>query len=141
VSGRTPTALVVIRLMAAFGTGAMASAIVGAFSVASFTEEGSILAGLVWGRVTLIDIYLAFVFGWLWLAWRERSAARSALWLLATLVTGSLALFGYLLGASLRAATIDELVLGPHRTPPDASARRATGSGDAHADPNPGRTY
>ena len=108
-------ALIVVRALAAFGTAAMAAAIVGAFSVASFTGEGGALVALSWGRVTLIDIYLAFVFGWLWVAWRERSAWRSALWLLATLVTGSLALFGYLLGASVRATTIDELVLGPRR--------------------------
>jgi len=109
-------ALIMVRALAAFGTAAMAAAIVGAFSVASLTEEGGALVALSWGRVTLIDIYLAFVFGWLWVAWRERSTWRSVLWLLATLVTGSLALFGYLLGASVRATTIDELVLGPRRT-------------------------
>jgi hypothetical protein len=108
--------LVVIRLLAAFGTAAMAAAIVGAFSVAAFTEQGGILAGLAWGRVTLVDIYLAFVFGWLWIAWRERSPLRAVGWLLATLVTGSLALFGYLLGAAMRADSVDALVLGPHRT-------------------------
>jgi hypothetical protein len=112
----TPTALIAVRLLAAFGTAAMATAIVGAFSVASFTDDGGAIVELVWGRVTLIDIYLAFVFGWLWIAWRERSTWRSALWLLATLVTGSLALFGYLLGASVRASTIDELVLGSRHT-------------------------
>lgn len=110
--------LIVIRLVAAFGTAAMAAAIIGAFSVASFTEEGGVLAGLAWGRVTLLDIYLAFVFGWLWIAWRERSVPRAAAWLLATLVTGSLALFGYLLGAAMRADTVDRLVLGPHRSSP-----------------------
>jgi hypothetical protein len=115
VSTRTPATLVVIRLLAAFGTGAMGAAIVGAFSVASLTEDGTVLAELAWGRVTLVDIYLAFVFGWLWVAWRERSVWRSSLWLLATLVTGSLALFGYLLGASVRASTVEELVLGPRR--------------------------
>lgn len=116
MSGRTPTTLLVIRLLAAFGTGAMATAIIGAFSMASLPDEGAVMVRLVWGRVTLIDIYLAFVFGWLWVAWRERSLLRSLLWLLATVVTGSLALFGYLLGASLRATSVDELVLGPRRT-------------------------
>ena len=107
--------LLAIRLLAAFGTAAMATAIIGALRVASLTEEGAVLADLAWGRVTLIDIYLAFGFGWLWIAWRERSPGRAALWLIATLVTGSLALFGYLLGASVRATSVDDLVLGPHR--------------------------
>lgn len=111
----TPAALVAIRLLAAFGTGAMATVIVGGFTLASFTGDGARLAELVWGRVTLVDIYLAFVFGWLWIAWRERSVSRSLLWLAATLVTGSLALFGYLLGASLRAGDLEALVTGPRR--------------------------
>jgi hypothetical protein len=107
--------LVTVRILATVGTLAMAVAIVVGFATASFTEDGSALLDLVWGRVTLLDIYLAFLFGWLWIAWRERSPTRAALWLVATLVTGSLALFAYLLGASIRARTITELVVGPHR--------------------------
>ena len=108
--------LLLLRMLAAFGTGAMTAAIIGAFSLASLPEDGAAIAALVWGRVTLIDIYLAFVFGWSWIAWRERSPVRAGVWLVATLVTGSLALFAYLLGASLRASTTSELVLGPHRS-------------------------
>ncbi len=108
--------LPVIRGVAAFGAAAMVAAIVGAFSVASFPEDGAAIIALAWGRVTLVDIYLAFVFGWLWIAWRERSPLRAAAWGLATLITGSLALFLYLLGASLRARTSTELLLGPHRS-------------------------
>ena len=107
--------LVLLRVLAGFGTGAMAAAIISGFAMASFPEDGAAITSLVWGRVTLIDIYLAFVFGWLWIAWRERSAVRAALWLIATLVTGSLALFAYLLGASMRASSTSELVHGPHR--------------------------
>lgn len=109
-------ALPAVRAIAAFGTAAMGSAIVGAFSVASFPDDGAALVALVWGRVTLVDIYLAFLFGWLWIAWRERSPIRAALWALATVVAGSLALFGYLLGASLAADSVEGLLLGPRRT-------------------------
>jgi hypothetical protein len=104
-----------IRLLAGLGTLVMAVAIVVGFATASFTEDGAAIVDLVWGRVTLIDIYLAFLFGWLWIAWRERSPARAAAWAVATVVTGSLALFGYLLVASLRSETIADLVVGPHR--------------------------
>jgi membrane protease YdiL (CAAX protease family) len=104
-----------IRLLAALGTLVMAAAIVVGFATASFTEDGAAIVALVWGRVTLIDIYLAFLFGWLWIAWRERSPVRAAAWAVATVVTGSLALFGYLLLASLRSQTIPDLVVGPHR--------------------------
>ena len=113
--GPVPASLVAIRVVAAVGVAAMTSLIVGGFTVASFTEEGGALLALTWGRVTLIDIYLAFLFGWLWIAWRERSPLRAVLWGLAAVVTGSLALFAYLLGAALRARSTTELVLGPHR--------------------------
>ena len=111
-----PASLLAIRLIAAIGVAAMTSLIVAGFSLASFTDQGGAIIALTWGRVTLIDIYLAFLFGWLWIAWRERSAVRAAVWALATVITGSLALFGYLLGAALRARTTTELVLGPHRS-------------------------
>ena len=113
-AGPVPASLVAIRVVAAVGVAVMTSLIVGGFTVASFTEDGGALLELAWGRVTLIDIYLAFLFGWLWIAWRERSLPRAVLWGLATLVTGSLALFAYLLGAALRATTTTGLVLGPH---------------------------
>jgi hypothetical protein len=115
VTRRADAAVVIIRLVAAASCAMMTSAIVAGFSVASFTAEGGVLLELAWGRVTLIDIYLAFLFGWLWIAWRERSPLRAALWGIATVVTGSVALFAYLLGAALRATTTTELVLGPHR--------------------------
>lgn len=108
----------VVRVVAAFGCAMMTSTIVAGFASASFADEGAALLDLVWGRVTLIDIYLAFLFGWLWIAWRERAPVRAALWGATTVVFGSVALFAYLLGASLRATTTTELVLGPHRRQP-----------------------
>jgi hypothetical protein len=109
--------LSIVRVVAGLGALTMAAAIAWGFLTASFTEEGAALLELTWGRITLIDIYLAFLLGWAWIAWRERSVPRAAAWLVATVVTGSLALFVYVLAASLRASTTTELVLGPHRQP------------------------
>jgi hypothetical protein len=92
----------------------MVAAILGGFLEGDFLAEGGELVELVWGRVTLVDIYAAFVVGWLWIALRERSAIRAALWLPAVLVTGSLALGVYLLGAAVRSDTAEQLLLGPH---------------------------
>jgi hypothetical protein len=93
----------------------MIAAIVGGFLEGEFLVEGGELLDLVWGRVTLVDIYAAFLVGWLWIALRERSAVRAAAWLPAVLITGSLALAVYLLGAAVRAETPEQLLLGPHR--------------------------
>lgn len=111
-------ALPAVRLVAAAGTAAMTAAILGALAAAPLPEDGAVIVALVWGRVTLVDIYLAFLFGWLWIAWRERSWPRAVAWGVVTVITGSLALFGYLLGASLRAGSIPELLIGPHRREP-----------------------
>jgi hypothetical protein len=107
--------MVLVRVATGLGTLIMAAAIVWGFATASFTEEGAALLDLAWGRVTLIDIYLAFLLVWGWIAWRERSAVRAVAWLGATIVLGSLALFGYAFLASLRADDPVELLVGVRR--------------------------
>ena len=107
--------MLAIRLFAGLTVGAMVAVIAAAFGAASFTGDGAILLDLAWGRVTLVDLYLAFGMMWLWVAFRERSAVRAAAWLLATLTTGSLAIGVYLLWASIRAEDPVELVLGRDR--------------------------
>lgn len=117
VGGEIVTVMVAVRLLAATLVGAMVAAI-GAGAVAGgFQDDGRVLLDLVWGRVTLVDIYAAFLVGWLWIALRERSAVRAALWLPAVAITGSLALAVYLLGAAIRADDPEQLLLGPHRRP------------------------
>jgi hypothetical protein len=108
--------MLAIRVTAAAGTLAMLVVIVRAVSVASFADDGATLLGLAWGQVTLVDLYLALLLVWAWIAWRERSLPRAAGWLLATVTLGSLASFVYLLVASLRARSPMELVLGPRYT-------------------------
>jgi hypothetical protein len=107
--------MVLVRVLTGLGTLVMAAAIVWGFATASFTEEGAALLDLAWGRVTLIDIYLAFLLVWGWIAWRERSAVRAVAWLAATIGLGSLALFGYAFLASLRADDPVELLVGARR--------------------------
>jgi hypothetical protein len=51
----------------------------------------------LWFRATLADAYCGFLFFWLWVAWREQSAARSALWFLLIMALGNLAMAGYVL--------------------------------------------
>ena len=107
--------MLAIRLFAGFTVGAMLAVIAAAFTTSSLTGDGAILLDLAWGRVTLIDLYLAFGIMWLWIAFRERSVWRAVAWLVATVTTGSLAIGVYLLWASIRAASPTELALGPDR--------------------------
>ena len=50
-----------------------------------------------WFVATLFDTYFAFLFFWLWLAWREQHWVRAAAWLIAILLLGNLAMAAYVL--------------------------------------------
>lgn len=104
----------VARWAAAAVVGGMLAAILGALEVGDLATEGPELIASAWGRVTLIDLYLTFGLVWGWIAWRERSPVRAAVWLVATVTLGALALGAYVLGAAVRAEDGRDLVLGPH---------------------------
>lgn len=50
-----------------------------------------------WVLATLLDAYWAFITFFVWVAWRERSLAARALWLVSILLLGNLATAAYLL--------------------------------------------
>jgi hypothetical protein len=50
-----------------------------------------------WYRVLLVDAYCGFLWFWLWVAWRESSVLRAAVWFLLIMGLGNLATAGYLL--------------------------------------------
>ncbi|MEI6213303.1 MAG: DUF1475 family protein [Desulfuromonadales bacterium] len=50
-----------------------------------------------WFRATLADAYCGFLFFWLWVAWREQSAARGAIWFVLIMALGNLAMASYIL--------------------------------------------
>jgi hypothetical protein len=112
--GGAPPALRVLRILAPLGTLAMAATIVVALgSGAPLGEQGAEIGALVWGRVTFVDLGLALVLGWLWIAWRERSLPRAAVWFVLTAVTGSGALLLYVSIAAWRADDVATVLTGP----------------------------
>ena len=50
-----------------------------------------------WYRVLLVDAYCGFLWFWLWVAWREQSVLRGAVWFVLIMGLGNLATAGYLL--------------------------------------------
>jgi magnesium-transporting ATPase (P-type) len=65
----------------------------------TFFEEGGQLVSLYWGKVTLIDLYLAFFVFIGWVAYRENHTGRTLLITLLTLTLGSLTITLYTLYA------------------------------------------
>jgi hypothetical protein len=51
----------------------------------------------LWFRATLADAYCGFLFFWLWVAWREQSVAKGALWFVLIMALGNIAMAGYVL--------------------------------------------
>ena len=62
-----------------------------------------------WFRATLADTYFAFLFFWLWLAWREDSLPAALTWLILILVLGNFAMAGYVLLGLRRCGSVDDL--------------------------------
>jgi hypothetical protein len=50
-----------------------------------------------WFRATLADAYCGFLFFWLWVAWREQTVLRGALWFVLIMLLGNIAMACYLL--------------------------------------------
>jgi hypothetical protein len=113
-TGTRPTVAVrVLRVAAPLGTVAMFVTIALALATgAPLGEEGAAIGAFVWGRVTFVDLALALVFGWLWIAWRGRSVPAALLWLVLTAVTGSGALLLYVSIAAWRATDMRAVLVG-----------------------------
>lgn len=107
----------VLRVAATLGALAMFATIVIALgSGAELGAEGAEIGALVWGRVTFVDLGLALVAGWAWIAWRERRIVATLGWLVVTAITGSGGLLLYVALAARRATTMREVLLGRRRT-------------------------
>ena len=115
--GHGPSAAVrVLRVAAPLGALAMFTTIVVALGTGeSLGAQGAEVGALVWGRVTFIDLGLALVSGWAWIAWRERSVVRALVWLVLTAVTGAGAILLYVTLAAWRAEHMQQVLMGPRR--------------------------
>jgi hypothetical protein len=76
------------KLVALLGLLAMTGILISGFTVGDLAGEGSTLLSMPWGIVSLVDLYVGFSLFSCWIIYRERSFARSALWVVLTMVLG-----------------------------------------------------
>jgi hypothetical protein len=76
------------KVIALLGTLAMAGIITYAFASGNFSEEGSQLLAMPWGIVSLVDLYVGFILFSGWIIYREKSLARSLVWVLLMMTLG-----------------------------------------------------
>jgi hypothetical protein len=78
----------VVKLIAVLGLLAMTAVLVYGFSIGDFFGEGSELLKMPWGIVSLVDLYTGFTLFSAWIVYRERSLARSLVWVILMMVLG-----------------------------------------------------
>ncbi len=104
--------MIVIRTLSLIGATVMIVAIAAAFVTGDFFTEGSDIWALPWGKVTLIDLYVALAFFGAWIAYRESSRVATVAWWLGLVLLGSLAAAIYLALASVNSQDRRELLMG-----------------------------
>lgn len=104
----------VLRLAGIVLIVAMVTAVTIAILTSPFTADGRILFELAWGRVTILDLYLALAAFVLWVGWRD-GIMPACLWGAITAVTGSAGVGLYLLLATRNATSVQDVLLGSRR--------------------------
>lgn len=99
-----------IRLFAWISSLIMTFMIIFSLLTGNFFEQGSILMGLVWGQMSLVDLYVGFFLVYLWIYYKESKLLPKIIWAILLIVTGSLATAVYVLIESYRTNTIEELL-------------------------------
>lgn len=85
-----------------------------AFSIATgdIAAEGAILLGLVWGQMSVVDLYVSFLLVYLWMFYREKTVVAKVFWLVFILVTGALATAIYVYLAASKSKNETEFFFG-----------------------------
>jgi len=59
------------------------------FIAGDFFKEGSILFSMVWGKVSLIDVYIGFFLFSGWVIYREEKLINALLWIILIMILGN----------------------------------------------------
>ena len=78
----------IAKLVALLGLLAMTAVLIYGFIAGDFRGEGQVLLSMPWGIVSLVDLYVGFILFSGWIIYREKSLARSVVWVLFMMVLG-----------------------------------------------------
>ena len=90
----------------------MASMITFSIATGNIAEEGSILLGMVWGQMSMVDLYVSFLLVYLLMFYREKTVVAKVFWLVFILVTGALATAIYVYLAASKSKNETEFFFG-----------------------------
>jgi len=77
------------RIFAVTGTLIMFFTLAYGFVAGDFLQEGSILISMVWGRVSLIEVYMGFFLFSAWVLYREEKGMTALLWIISIMIAGN----------------------------------------------------
>ena len=78
----------IAKIVSALGVLAMTAVLIYGFTVGNFFSEGSQLASMPWGIVSLVDLYTGFTLFSGWIIYREKSLPIAILWTVAMMTLG-----------------------------------------------------
>jgi len=76
------------KLISFLGVIAMSAVLIYGFTIGDFSAEGSRLASMPWGIVSLVDLYTGFILFSGWIIYREKSLLVAVAWTVAMMVLG-----------------------------------------------------
>ncbi len=76
------------KIISALGILAMSAVLIYGFTIGDFFAEGSQLAAMPWGIVSLVDLYTGFILFSMWIIYREKSLPIAIVWTVAMMVLG-----------------------------------------------------
>ena len=79
----------IAKIVALLGLLAMTGIILYAFIVGDFNREGAQLLAIPWGQVSMVDLYVGFILFSGWIIYREKSLARSVIWVVLMMLLGN----------------------------------------------------
>lgn len=77
------------KILSFTGMVIMFVSIVSGFLFGDFLGEGSIIVAPIWGKISLIDVYIGFLIFYGWIFYRETSTIKRIVWLVLVLVLGN----------------------------------------------------
>ena len=80
--------MIIAKGIAWLGLLAMTGALLYAFTVGDFFQEGAQLLSMPWGIVSLVDLYVGFALFSGWIVYREKAWLPSIIWVLLMMVLG-----------------------------------------------------
>ena len=76
------------KIISVLGMLAMTAVLIYGFTIGDFFAEGSQLASMPWGIVSLVDLYTGFILFSGWIIYREKYLPVAIVWTIAMMVLG-----------------------------------------------------